>query len=145
MESDTGHYKYGDGVTAWNTLAYDSIISDFTRSYLNELQSIAYNAGTPSVAKSGNYDMSYADGIIEVTTGANEIIIKLPNPALCSYTFNGVKMLRIYQVVKVDSGAGRVKLIPFSTEKILGEDEQWLNVQYENLTFYTNGSNYFER
>lgn len=145
MESDTGHYKYGDGSTAWNDLVYSSIVGDFTRSFLNELQSTSFNAGTPIASKSASYDMLYTDGIIQVTTGASDVTIRLPRPSLMSYTFNGVTMQRTYNVVKLDDGIGRVRLIPFSTEKILGEDEQWLNSQYENLTFYTNGTNYFEK
>lgn len=145
MEYETGHYKYGDGITAWNDLVYSSITGDFTRSFLNELQGIALNAGTPISSKSANYDMLYTDGIIQVTTGASDVIIKLPRPSLTGYTFNELTMQRIYQVVKVDDGIGRVKLIPFGSALILGETEQWLNSQYENLTFYTNGTNYFER
>ena len=145
MESDTGHYKYGDGATAWNDLVYSSITSDFTRSFLNELQSIAYSAGTPIAAKSASYDMVYTDGIIQVTTGASDVIIKLPSPSVTGYTFNGVKMQRTYNVVKVDDGVGRVRLIPFSTEFIMGKTEQWLLDQYDNFTFYSNATDYFER
>lgn len=144
MESDTGHVKKGDNTTAWVDLAYYELETDFTRIFLNELQSIVYNAGTPIADKSAAYDMVYTDGIIMVTTGASDVTIKLPRPSLTDYDFNGVTMQRIYQVVKKDSGAGRVKLIPFSG-LILGETEQYLVNQFDNFTFYSNGTDYFER
>jgi hypothetical protein len=101
--------------------------------------------GTPITSKDSSYTMLYTDGIIQVTTGANNVTIRLPDTSTTSYILDGVIMQRIYQVVKIDNGSGKVRLVPFSTEKILGETEQWLKSQYDNFTFYTNGSNYFER
>lgn len=145
VESDTGHVKLGNGSTAWNDLTYYSLISDFTLQTILDTYLVGLNTGNPIKSKNANYSMLYYDSIIMVTTGSSEIEITLPRPSLTDYEFNGLTMVRSYNIQKADNGSGRVKILPFGSEKILGENFQYLNVQYDNFTLFSDTTNWFEK
>lgn len=142
IESDTGHYKLGDGATTWNNLPYYNITSDFFRVVINELNLIAASSlGSKATAKNVDYQMVYTDGTILVTTGAADKTITLPSIASSTFAFNGVTFYRIYNIKKVDSGAGRVIITP--TNSLLdGATTKNLSSQYDSLTVQPDGSNW---
>ncbi len=142
IESDTGHHKYGDGVTAWNDLVYYGITSDFIRQLVNEINTTAPANGTKVSAKSADYSMVYTDGTILVTTGASNVTITLPSIQTTAYTFNGATYYRIYNIKKVDSGAGKVIVTPASGT-IDGETNIELISKNDAIPAQADGSNWF--
>lgn len=142
IESDTGHYKLGDGATAWNSLPYYNITSDFLRNVINELNLVAASSlGSKATAKNVDYQMVYTDGTILVTTGAADKTITLPSIASSTFTFNGSTFYRIYNIKKVDSGAGKVIVAP-QNSLLDGATTKNLSSQYDCLTVQPDGSNW---
>lgn len=144
FESDTGHYKLGDGVTAWNDLSYYHIVNDFERSLIVEQNALSEIVGTKITTTEADYSMQITDGNLFVTCTSANIEITLPHPNLITYSFNDNTYSRILQVTKVDSTAYTVTLVPTSGT-IMGETSQVLTSQYDNFTFISDGTDIFER
>jgi len=72
FESDTGHYKLGDGATAWNDLTYYSISSDFTRNLVNE---IGTGGASPLTTKGDLYTYSTADARLPVGNDGMVLVV----------------------------------------------------------------------
>ena len=153
MNSTTGEYRVGDGTRTyenliypdWNDILATRFVDDFLRAFI--LQS--FDRGGLALAKISNtiidYGMGADDGSLFVTASSVDIEITLPDPTEMLYTFNGETYSKIIQITKKDSTLYKVKLLPFASEKIIGEDYQYLESQYDNLTLISDGTNYFER
>jgi len=153
MNGTTGEYREGDGTRNYNELIYPEwndilaprFVDDFLRAFI--LQS--FEAQGIAIAKVSNtiidYSMGADDGSLFVTASTVDIEITLPNPADMLYTFNGETYSKICQVTKKDSTLYKIKLLPYGSAKIMGEDYQYLESQYDNFNFITDGTNYFEK
>lgn len=153
MNSDTGEYREGDGTRnyqeliypEWNDILSPRYVDDFLRAFI--VQSFQAQGLTLSKISSTiiDYDMSADDGCLFVTASTVDVEITLPNPADMLYSFNDATFSKICQVTKTDSTLYRIKLLPYGAAKIMGEDFQYLESQFDNFNFITDGTNYFEK
>lgn len=142
IESDTGHYKLGDGATVWNSLTYSSITNDFIRSLVNDINTIGSSIGSKVASKSADYTMVYTDGTILVTTAGTDRIITLPVGQTTSYVFNGATYYRIYSIKKVDSGVGKIVLTPVAPSLIDGGATLDITSQDDSVIVQYDGTDY---
>lgn len=68
-----------------------------------------------------------------------ELNITLPNPA-DTYLNNESKT---FTLTKIDSTKNKVNILPFGSEKVVGEIQQDLKLEGETLTFVSNGTDWF--
>ena len=151
--SETGEYRIGDGENVWSELKYPEwndvlsprLTDDFTRNYLNELSQTSINGGVAIKIVEFDYSILVNDNSIFANCSGEDLEITLPDPSDMLYTFNGQTYSKEIQVTKSDSTLFKVKVLPFGMSKILGEDFQYLESQYDNITLISDGINYFER
>lgn len=94
LESDTGKFKIGDGITAWNSLGYSSVLP----SELNEL--VQDIIGTNLVAGSG-ISVSYND-----TSGNTTVSLSNPNITSNNITDFNSAVSGLLPVKNVSAGSG---------------------------------------
>lgn len=128
------------GVTLINTSGVTVTDSDVT--YINGvLQSSIAGLNGQVLAVSSNYKLLVTDSTILCTTGASDLTISLESAGLQALFRFGYG--KIYNIKKVDSGAGAVIIDPPFSETIDGSLTKSLTSQYDCVTIQTDGANWW--